>query len=77
MLLRDSKHAKREHQNPMTNEQQKATERLQATQPEEPPKDRFQFMRAIVSVPKEELETAPEPPKEKRGRKPSPPKSSA
>lgn len=61
----------------LTDKQQKAAEQLQTTQPDDAPEDRFKFMRAIISVPRKELETAPEPPKEKRGPKPKLKKSSA
>jgi hypothetical protein len=58
--------------NSLTDEQLAAIERLQSEQPKGASSDeRKRFMRAIASVPKEELHTAPEPPKEKRGRKPA------
>ena len=55
-----------------TTEQQAAIDRLQSEQRQDvSPEDRHAFLKAIVSVPKEELDTTPEPPKEKRGPKPA------
>jgi hypothetical protein len=58
----------------MTPDQRQAAENLQAVPPTGTDADRLNFMRAIVSVSREELASAPQPPKEKRGRKPAPKK---
>ena len=56
--------------NNLTDDQRAAIDRLQAQQSSATAADRRQFMGAIASVPRAELETTPQPPKEKRGPKP-------
>ena len=55
----------------LTDEQKVAIDRLQSGSADVSPEDRQKFVRAIVSVPREELDKTPEPPKEKRGPKPA------
>jgi hypothetical protein len=55
----------------MTDKQREAIDKLQAQQNQAAkPEERADFMRAIANVPREELETAPQPPPVKRGPKP-------
>ena len=56
----------------LTPDQCAGSERLQSrSSADVSPEGRQKIICAIVSVPKEELDTTPEPPKEKRGRRPS------